>query len=66
MVTVSKVLRGRHDIGLQTKERSGSFLVVSDIGGAVLTPLMGWIAMHTHSAAAAYQVALNSYVCTAS
>ena len=29
---------------------------------AVLTPLMGWIAMHTHSIAAAHQVPLYSYV----
>ncbi len=53
---------GIKDLGAATKI-GGSFLVMSVIGGAVLTPLMGWIAMHTHSIAAAYQIPLYSYVC---
>ena len=39
----------------------GSLIVMAIVGGAVLTPLMGWIAQTRHSIAAAYMVPLFCY-----
>jgi len=55
---------GIKGLGAATKTGS-SLLVMSVIGGAVWTPVMGWIAMRTHSIAAAYQVPLYGYLCVA-
>jgi FHS family L-fucose permease-like MFS transporter len=35
------------------------------IGGAVLTPLMGWISMATQSVALAYLIPMAGYICVA-
>ncbi|NYF90197.1 L-fucose:H+ symporter permease [Tunturiibacter empetritectus] len=40
----------------------GSLLVMAIIGGAIITPLMGLIAEHTHSTAASYQLPLYAYL----
>jgi FHS family L-fucose permease-like MFS transporter len=55
---------GIKDLGPATKI-GGSLLVMAVIGGAVWTPVMGWIATRTHSIAEAYQVPLYGYVCVA-
>lgn len=41
---------------------AGSLLVMTIIGGALLTLLMGWLADHLHSTAIAYQVPLYGYL----
>jgi FHS family L-fucose permease-like MFS transporter len=51
---------GLTDLGANTKI-AASILVMSIIGGAVLTPAMGWIADVFHSLALAYLVPLISY-----
>ena len=40
----------------------GSLLVMAIVGGAALTPIMGWISQHSSGIAAAYSVPLFSYV----
>src|SRR6201996_6299195 len=40
----------------------GSLLVMSIVGGAALTPIMGWISQHSAGIADAYSVPLFSYV----
>jgi FHS family L-fucose permease-like MFS transporter len=52
---------GLKDLGRNTNV-AGSLLVMTIIGGGIMTPLMGWIAEH-QSTAAAYQVPLYAYVC---
>jgi MFS transporter, FHS family, L-fucose permease len=52
---------GLKQLGPNTKI-GGSFIVMSIVGGAVLTPLMGLIAEAYHSIAVAYLVPLVSYV----
>ena len=39
----------------------GSLIVMAIVGGAVLTPLMGWISQTQHSIAQAYMVPLLCY-----
>lgn len=39
----------------------GSFLVMGIVGGAVMTPVMGWISVSTQSVATAYAVPLVGY-----
>jgi FHS family L-fucose permease-like MFS transporter len=39
----------------------GSLIVMSIVGGAVLTPIMGWISQTQHSIARAYMVPLIAY-----
>jgi FHS family L-fucose permease-like MFS transporter len=51
---------GIKGLGPNTKI-GGSLLVMSIVGGAVLTPLMGWINLHTNSIATAYWVPLVGY-----
>ncbi len=55
---------GIKGLGAATKTAS-SILVMSVIGGAIWTPVMGWIAMRSHSIAAAYQIPLYGYLCIA-
>lgn len=55
---------GIKDLGPNTNI-AGSFIVMSVVGGAVLTPIMGLIAEHLHSTAAAYQVPLYGYLVVA-
>jgi FHS family L-fucose permease-like MFS transporter len=45
----------------QNTKIGGSLIVMAIVGGAVLTPLMGWIAQTQHSIARAYLVPLVSY-----
>jgi MFS transporter, FHS family, L-fucose permease len=45
----------------QNTKIGGSLIVMAVVGGAVLTPLMGWISQTTHSIAAAYMVPLFCY-----
>jgi MFS transporter, FHS family, L-fucose permease len=52
---------GLKGLGPNTK-LGGSLLVMAIIGGAVLTPLMGFISEKTHSLALAYSVPLVAYV----
>jgi MFS transporter, FHS family, L-fucose permease len=52
---------GLKGLGPNTK-LGGSLLVMAIIGGAVLTPLMGFISEKTHSLALAYSVPLLAYV----
>ncbi|MFT4111497.1 L-fucose:H+ symporter permease [Silvibacterium sp.] len=52
---------GLKDLGPNTNI-AGSMLVMTIIGGAVLTLLMGWLADHFHSTAAAYAVPLACYL----
>jgi len=52
---------GLKGLGPNTKI-GGSFLVMAIVGGAVLTPLMGWISVHFQSLALAYSVPLLAYV----
>ena len=40
----------------------GSLLVMGIVGGAALTPMMGWISQHSSGIANAYSVPLFSYV----
>lgn len=44
----------------------GSFIVMAIIGGAVLTPLMGWLSQVRHSIAEAYVIPLGCYMVVAS
>jgi MFS transporter, FHS family, L-fucose permease len=55
---------GLRGLGANTKI-GGSILVMSIIGGAVLTPVMGLISEIGHSIALAYAVPLIAYVCVA-
>ncbi|MGI4758864.1 MAG: L-fucose:H+ symporter permease [Janthinobacterium lividum] len=52
---------GLKDLGPNTN-LGGSLLVMTIIGGAVITPLMGWVAEKTHSTAASYQLPLYGYI----
>jgi len=52
---------GLRGLGVNTKI-GGSMIVMAIIGGAVLTPLMGWISMTTQSVAIAYLVPLTGYL----
>lgn len=52
---------GLKDLGPNTNI-GGSLLVMTIIGGGVLTPVMGWIAEQRHSTAQAYAVPLLAYV----
>ncbi len=52
---------GLKDLGPNTNI-GGSLLVMTIIGGAVLTPAMGLLAEHRHSTAAAYQIPLYGYL----
>lgn len=52
---------GLHGLGVNTKV-GGSLIVMGMIGGAVLTPLMGWISMTTQNIAEAYAVPLCGYI----
>jgi MFS transporter, FHS family, L-fucose permease len=45
----------------QNTKIGGSLIVMSIVGGAVLTPLMGWISQTQHSIARAYMVPLFCY-----
>jgi MFS transporter, FHS family, L-fucose permease len=45
----------------QNTKIGGSLIVMAIVGGAVLTPLMGWISQTQHSIAAAYMVPLFCY-----
>ncbi len=51
---------GIDGLGRNTKI-GASFIVMSIIGGAILTPLMGWISQTAHSISIAYVVPLSSY-----
>ena len=51
---------GIKDLGPNAK-LGASFIVMAIVGGAVLTPLMGWISQATHSSAIAYIVPLIAY-----
>lgn len=52
---------GLKDLGPNTN-LGGSLIVMAIIGGAILTPIMGLIAEHTHSTAASYQIPLYAYL----
>ncbi len=52
---------GLKGLGPNTK-LGGSLLVMAIVGGAVLTPLMGFISVKTHSLAIAYSVPLLAYL----
>lgn len=52
---------GLKGLGPNTKI-GGSLLVMAIVGGAVLTPVMGWLSEHFRSVATAYTVPLLSYV----
>ena len=52
---------GLKELGPNTK-LGGSLLVMAIVGGAVLTPLMGFISEKTHSLALGYSVPLFAYV----
>lgn len=52
---------GLKGLGPNTKI-GGSLLVMAIVGGAVLTPIMGWIAETRHSIAPAYLVPLAAYL----
>jgi FHS family L-fucose permease-like MFS transporter len=51
---------GIDGLGRNTKI-GGSLIVMSIIGGAILTPLMGWISQETHHISTAYTVPLACY-----
>lgn len=51
---------GIDGLGRNTKI-GASLIVMSIVGGAILTPLMGWISQQAHSIAIAYAVPLASY-----
>ncbi|MGI4853009.1 MAG: L-fucose:H+ symporter permease [Janthinobacterium lividum] len=53
---------GLKDLGPNTN-LGGSLLVMAIIGGAIVTPLMGWVAEKMHSTAGSYQLPLYGYVC---
>jgi FHS family L-fucose permease-like MFS transporter len=55
---------GIHDLGPHTKP-GASLLVMSIIGGAVFTPMIGLVFQKTHSMAVAMSVVLICYVCVA-
>jgi FHS family L-fucose permease-like MFS transporter len=55
---------GLKDLGANTKI-AGSILVMSIVGGAILTPVMGLISEHTGSIAYAYLVPLTAYIVVA-
>ena len=55
---------GLKDLGPNTNI-AGSLIVMAIVGGAVLTPLMGLLAEHFHSTAAAYSVPLCGYLVVA-
>lgn len=55
---------GLRGLGAHTKI-GGSILVMSIIGGAILTPIMGLISEIGHSVARAYAVPLIAYICVA-
>jgi FHS family L-fucose permease-like MFS transporter len=55
---------GLRGLGSNTKI-GGSLIVMGMIGGAVMTPLMGWISEFTKSIALAYVVPLLGYGCVA-
>jgi FHS family L-fucose permease-like MFS transporter len=52
---------GLKGLGPNTK-LGGSFLVMAIVGGAVLTPAMGFISVQTHNLALSYSVPLLAYV----
>src|SRR5713226_8527265 len=52
---------GLKGLGPNTKI-GGSLIVMAIIGGAVLTPAMGWISEEFHNVALAYAVPLSAYV----
>lgn len=52
---------GLKGLGPNTKI-GGSLIVMAIVGGAVLTPAMGWISEEFHSVAAAYSVPLVAYI----
>jgi FHS family L-fucose permease-like MFS transporter len=52
---------GLRGLGVNTKI-GGSMIVMGMIGGAVMTPLMGWISIARQSVAAAYVVPLAGYL----
>lgn len=52
---------GLKGLGPNTK-LGGSLLVMSIVGGAILTPLMGWISLKSGGVAAAYSVPLVAYM----
>ena len=51
---------GIDGLGRNTKI-GGSLIVMSIVGGAILTPLMGWISQATHRISIAYTVPLGCY-----
>jgi FHS family L-fucose permease-like MFS transporter len=51
---------GIEGLGRNTKI-GGSIIVMAIVGGAVLTPLMGWISQVTHRISLAYAVPLICY-----
>jgi FHS family L-fucose permease-like MFS transporter len=53
---------GLKGLGPMTKT-AGSMLVMAIIGGAVLTPIMGWISEGGRGVATAYVVPLVGYLC---
>jgi FHS family L-fucose permease-like MFS transporter len=53
---------GLRGLGVNTKI-GGSMIVMGMIGGAVLTPMMGWISIVTQSVAFAYLVPMAGYLC---
>jgi FHS family L-fucose permease-like MFS transporter len=55
---------GLRGLGVNTKI-GGSMIVMGMIGGAILTPLMGWISVVTQSVAIAYLVPMAGYLCVA-
>jgi FHS family L-fucose permease-like MFS transporter len=55
---------GLRGLGVNTKI-GGSLIVMGMIGGAVLTPLMGWMSVATQSVAMAYLVPMAGYLCVA-
>jgi FHS family L-fucose permease-like MFS transporter len=46
----------------QNTTLGASFIVMAIIGGAVITPLIGWIAVRSHSMAMALNVVLACFV----
>jgi FHS family L-fucose permease-like MFS transporter len=55
---------GLKDLGPNTNTGS-SLLVMAIIGGAIVTPMMGLVAEHTHSTAAGYQLPLYGFLAVA-
>jgi MFS transporter, FHS family, L-fucose permease len=53
-------------LGIEGLDRNtkigGSLIIMAIVGGAVLTPLMGWISQTQHSIAQAYLVPLGCYM----